>query len=142
MTIASTLTSSVTNASDQLLLAATHAQLALNQLNATTGPGPQASAEGVSGSTGDPIAADLPNGDPTAPAGLGDAAGQLIGIGKWVGLVLGIGGIIACGMMMTIGRRNNSRMSADGASGLMWVVAGISVVLLSVPIVGAVSGAF
>lgn len=119
-----------TTFNDSLLHAAARVHVTFNELAS------------VSGSTGAPTAAELPDGDPTAPSGLADAAGQLIGIGKWVGLVLGIGGIIACGMMMAIGRRNNSRMSADGASGLMWVVAGVSVILLSVPIVGAVSGAF
>lgn len=138
MSITTTLTSTIPSAvSDAVLLASTRAHLAL-----TEPVGPAVDVDAVSGSTSQPTAAELPNGEPTAPAGLGDAAGQLIGIGKWVGLVLGIGGLIACGMMMTIGRRNNSRMSADGASGIMWVVAGISVVLLSVPIVGAVSGAF
>ena len=43
--------------------------------------------------------------------------------------------IIASGVMMMIGRRNRSQMSVDGATGLPWVIGGLSCVVLAVPVV-------
>ena len=59
----------------------------------------------------------------------------LIGWGKWIAFVCGVAGIIVSGIMMMVGRRNRSSLSADGAVGLPWVVGGLSAVVLAVPLV-------
>ncbi|SOD67428.1 hypothetical protein SAMN06297387_13114 [Streptomyces zhaozhouensis] len=68
---------------------------------------------------------------PEAPEGLEGLMPQWIGWAKWLAIGLGIIGLIACGIMMMIGRRNRSHLAAEGASGLLWVVGGISVVSLA-----------
>lgn len=56
---------------------------------------------------------------------------------KWGGLVAGVGGLTACGVMMIIGQRNRHALSADGAAGVPWVFAGISLVATAASLVSA-----
>ncbi|MCI2238108.1 hypothetical protein MN205_06335 [Kineococcus sp. TRM81007] len=79
----------------------------------------------------------IPNPPAVAPPGVGDKISTLLGWGKWGGLIAGIVGLIACGIMMAVGRRNRSSMAADGASGIPWVLAGLTVVSFSTSIVSA-----
>ena len=44
------------------------------------------------------------------------------------------------GIMMVAGRRNRSSMAADGASGIPWVLGGLSIISLAGGIVGVVLG--
>ncbi len=69
------------------------------------------------------------------PQGVEATVSTLLGWGKWVAFVCGVAGIIASGVMMMIGRRNRSQMSVDGATGLPWVIGGLSCVVLAVPVV-------
>lgn len=71
----------------------------------------------------------------SAPDGVEGTINQLLGWGKWISFVAGVAGLIVCGVMMLLGRRNRSQMSADGAIGLPWVIGGLSVVVLAVPLV-------
>ncbi len=82
--------------------------------------------------------ADPPNPKPAAPPGLEMAANTFIGWLKWGGLVAGVVGLVICGVMMTVGRRNRSSISADGAAGIPWVLGGLTVISFSAAIVGAV----
>jgi hypothetical protein len=87
-------------------------------------PAPKASGDGTG----------LANPKPCAPPGLANIATQWIGWAKWGCLVCGaLGLLIAAGMMM-IGRRNRSHLAGEGASGIPWVVAGLSLAALAVPI--------
>jgi hypothetical protein len=47
-------------------------------------------------------------------------------------------GLVICGVMMAVGRRNRSSISADGAAGIPWVLGGLTVISFSAAIVGAV----
>lgn len=47
-------------------------------------------------------------------------------------------GLIACGAMMAIGRRNRSNLAADGAAGILWVLADLTLIALSSGIVAVV----
>lgn len=76
--------------------------------------------------------------DPKAPPGMEDVFPQWVGWGKWVAIGCGILGLIACGVMMMVGRRNRSHLAAEGASGLLWVMAGLSVVSLAAGVVPAI----
>ena len=73
------------------------------------------------------------NWDPDAetPDGLEGLMPEWISWAKWLAIGAGIIGLIACGIMMMIGRRNRSHLAAEGASGLLWVVAGLAVVSLA-----------
>ena len=84
------------------------------------------------------LAVDVPNPSPEAPPGLAEPAGLLLGWLKWVGLIAGVIGFGACALMMIIGRRNRSTMAVDGASGIPWVLGGLSLMSLSAGLVGAV----
>ena len=84
------------------------------------------------------VAAAAPNPGPVAPPGLAGPADMLLGWLKWTGLVAGIVGFGACGIMMILGRRNRSNMAVDGATGIPWVLGGLSLMSLASGLVGAV----
>jgi hypothetical protein len=82
------------------------------------------------------LAAGVPNPTPQAPPGLAGPVNTLLGWWKWGALVAGVFGLIGCGAMMAIGRRNRSNLAADGATGIPWVLAGLTLIALSSGIVG------
>ena len=81
-------------------------------------------------------AAGVPNPAPHAPPGLAGPVSTLLGWWKWASLVAGVFGLTGCGAMMAIGRRNRSSLAADGAMGIPWVLAGLTLIALSSGIVG------
>ncbi|HEY1919612.1 MAG TPA: hypothetical protein VGH27_28920 [Streptosporangiaceae bacterium] len=82
------------------------------------------------------IAGGAPNPAPAAPPGLTATVNTLLGWWKWAAMVAGVFGLVGCGAMMAIGRRNRSNLAADGASGIPWVLAGLTLIALSSGIVG------
>ncbi|MBV9444671.1 MAG: hypothetical protein JO345_02050 [Streptosporangiaceae bacterium] len=78
----------------------------------------------------------VPNPAPQAPPGLANDVGTLLGWWKWIALTGGVFGLIGCGAMMAIGRRSRSALAADGATGIPWVLAGLTLIVLSSGIVG------
>lgn len=88
---------------------------------------------------GDPKPA-APNWDapPASPPGMETILPEWVGWAKYVAIGAGILGLIACGIMMMVGRRNRSHLSAEGASGLLWVLGGLSVVTLAAGVVPAI----
>jgi len=82
------------------------------------------------------LAASVPDPAPQAPPGLSGDMNTLLAWWKWGALVAGIFGLIGCGAMMAIGRRNRSSLAADGATGIPWVLAGLTLIALSSGIVG------
>lgn len=82
------------------------------------------------------LAATVPNPPPAAPPGLEDFGSQLIAWLKWGGLLAGMAGLIICGIMMSIGRRNRSMTAVDGAAGVPWVFGGLTVISFSAAVVG------
>jgi hypothetical protein len=86
------------------------------------------------------LPAEISNPAPRAPAGVATTVTELLAWGKWIAFVCGVAGLIVSGIMMMLGRRNRSQMSADGAIGLPWVIGGLSVVVLAVPMVNNLFG--
>jgi hypothetical protein len=84
------------------------------------------------------VSAAAPNPAPAAPPGVETVANMILGWLKWGGLVAGVLGLIICAIMMMVGRRNRSSTAVDGAAGIPWVLAGLTVIALSSGIVGAV----
>jgi hypothetical protein len=84
------------------------------------------------------LLAAVPNPPPKAPPGMAGPADQLLSWLKWTGLVAGVVGLGMCAIMMILGRRNRSNMAVDGATGIPWVLAGLSLISLSAGLVGAV----
>lgn len=82
------------------------------------------------------LAGNVPNPAPAPPPGLSATVSTLLAWWKWGALIAGLFGLIACGVMMAIGRRNRSSLAADGAAGIPWVLAGLTLVALSSGIVG------
>jgi hypothetical protein len=82
------------------------------------------------------LAVTVPNPAPQAPPGLSGTVNTLLAWWKWGALVAGVFGLIGCGAMMAIGRRNRHSLAADGASGIPWVLAGLTLIALSSGIVG------
>ena len=96
-------------------------------------------AAGAPGDPGSPTEGpggqELQNPAPRAPDGLAELANDWIAYFKWAGMVAGALGLMACGIMMAIGRRNRSHLAGEGASGILWVLAGLSTVTLAVTVV-------
>jgi hypothetical protein len=82
----------------------------------------------------------VPDVTPQAPEGLDVLGTTIIGWLMWIVMIAGFGGLLWCGIMMAIGRRNRSAMAADGATGIPWVVAGLSTVAFGAAVVGMVIG--
>lgn len=83
------------------------------------------------------LSAVVPNPGPVAPPGMAEPAAQLISWMKWVGIVSGLIGFGMCAIMMILGRRNRSNMAVDGATGIPWVLGGLSTLSLAAGVVGA-----
>ena len=84
------------------------------------------------------LAAAVPNPPPQEPPGLDGVTNTFLGWMKWGGLIAGVVGLMVCGIMMMIGRRNRSATAVDGATGIPWVVAGLSVITLASGLVGSI----
>jgi hypothetical protein len=82
------------------------------------------------------VAAGVPDPAPVAPPGLSGDVNTLLAWWKWGALVAGVFGLVGCGAMMALGRRNRSSLAADGATGIPWVLAGLTLIALSSGIVG------
>ena len=83
------------------------------------------------------VAAAIPNPGPIAPPGMAGPANMLLGWLKWVGIVAGLIGFGMCAIMMILGRRNRSNLAVDGATGIPWVLGGLSLITLASGLVGA-----
>ena len=83
------------------------------------------------------VAASPPNPPAAPPPGLGHTADLVIGWIKWGGLVAGVIGLMICGIMMALGRRQRHALSADGAAGIPWVLAGVSLIAIAPMIISA-----
>ena len=86
------------------------------------------------------LADTLPNPAPVAPPGTSATFSDWISWTKYVGMVAGAIGLMICGIMMMVGRRNRSHLSAEGAGGIVWVIGGISTVTLAVSVVTTMFG--
>ena len=84
------------------------------------------------------FAVSAPNPAPQAPPGLEQTADMFLGWVKWGGLVAGVLGLAICAIMMMLGRRNRSTTAVDGATGIPWVLGGLSVMALASGIVGVI----
>ena len=71
-----------------------------------------------------------------APPELSAKVDTILGWGKWGVLVCGVAGLLICGGKMAIGHRNRATFAADGATGVPWVLAGLSLAAVAAAIVG------
>ena len=70
--------------------------------------------------------------------GLETAASMFLGWGKWSLIVGGVLGMFICGGMMILGRRNRSSTAVDGATGIPWVLGGLTLGAIAATVVGTV----
>lgn len=84
-----------------------------------------------------PAAVSPPNPAPQAPPGLSAPVTTIIAWGKWGVLVCGVAGLLICAGKMAIGHRNRATFAADGATGVPWVLGGLSLAAVAAAIVGA-----
>jgi hypothetical protein len=82
------------------------------------------------------IAGGVPNPPVQAPPGLSTPVNTILGWLKWGVLVSGVAGLLICSGKMTIGHRNRATFAADGATGIPWVLAGLSLAAVAATIVG------
>jgi hypothetical protein len=81
-------------------------------------------------------AGGVPDPAPAAPPGLSGKVNTILGWGKWGVLICGVAGLLLCGGKMAIGHRSRASLAADAATGIPWVLAGLSLVAASAGIVG------
>lgn len=81
-------------------------------------------------------AAAVPDPGPVPIQPLQNDVNLIVGWAKWLAILFGVVGLIACGVMMMVGRRNRHSFAADGAAGVPWVLGGLAVVAVSSGIVG------
>jgi hypothetical protein len=81
------------------------------------------------------VAGAVPDPAPQAPPGLAAKVNTVLGWGKWGVLICGVAGLLISGGKMAIGHRNRSALAADGATGIPWVIGGLSLVAASAGIV-------
>ena len=81
------------------------------------------------------LGAGVPDPAPQAPPGLSGKVNTILGWGKWGVLICGVAGLLICGGKMAIGHRNRATLAADGATGIPWVLGGLSLVAASAAIV-------
>lgn len=81
--------------------------------------------------------ASAPNPAPTVPDGMQDPVNKIIGWGKWIVMALGVIGLLVCAGQMIMGRKNRHQMAADGATGIPWVIGGVSLIALAAPLIDA-----
>jgi hypothetical protein len=79
-------------------------------------------------------ASGIPNPTPAPIPGLEKVASTFIGWLKWLLLIGGVIGLIICGLMMVLGRRNRSAYAVEGASGIPWVIGGVALGMLATSI--------
>jgi hypothetical protein len=82
-----------------------------------------------------PALAGAPNPAPLAPPGLTAPVTTIIAWGKWGVLVCGVAGLLICAGKMAIGHRNRASFAADGATGVPWVLGGLSLAAVAAAIV-------
>lgn len=82
------------------------------------------------------LAVKVPNPGPAAPPNLAGKVDTLLGWWKYCALIAGVFGLVGCGAMMAIGRRNRHTLAADGATGIPWVLGGLTLIALSSGVVG------
>ena len=82
------------------------------------------------------LAGGAPNPPAQAPPGLSAPVNTILGWGKWGVLVCGVAGLLICGGKMVIGHRNRAAFAADGATGVPWVLAGLSLAAVAAAIAG------
>ncbi len=81
------------------------------------------------------VLAAVPNPAPQAPPGLTGPVTTIIAWGKWGVLVCGVAGLLICAGKMAIGHRNRATFAADGATGVPWVLGGLSLAAVAAAIV-------
>jgi len=82
------------------------------------------------------LAGAVPDPPAQAPPGLTAPVNTILGWGKWGVLVCGVAGLLICAGKMAIGHRNRATFAADGATGIPWVLAGLSLAAVAAAIVG------
>ena len=78
----------------------------------------------------------VPNPAPKAPPGLAGPVNTVIAWAKWGVLICGVVGLLICAGKMAIGHRNRATFAADGATGVPWVLGGLSLAAVASAIVG------
>jgi hypothetical protein len=84
------------------------------------------------------VLAGPPDPTPAPIPGMTDVANMFLGWGKWTLLVGGVLGMFICGGMMILGRRNRSATAVDGATGIPWVLGGLTLGAIGATVVGVV----
>ncbi len=87
-----------------------------------------------------PAGAAPPNPAPQAPPGLQGPVTTMVAWGKWGVLVCGVAGLLICAGKMAIGHRNRATFAADGATGIPWVLGGLSLAAVAASIVSVFLG--
>ncbi|MEU0488547.1 hypothetical protein ABZ249_04915 [Nocardiopsis sp. NPDC006139] len=70
----------------------------------------------------------------------GNPIGRLLNFAQGVVVVVGVIGLLYSAGKMAAGRLGRSEMAAEGVSGALWTIMGVSLMLVAVPIVTTLLG--
>ncbi|MDE3723157.1 hypothetical protein PWG71_17330 [Nocardiopsis sp. N85] len=70
----------------------------------------------------------------------GDPIGRFLNLAQGVVVVIGVFGILYSAGKMVAGRLGRSEAAAEGVSGVIWTIMGISLMLVAIPIVTTLVG--
>lgn len=80
--------------------------------------------------------APIPTPPPAVPMPMQNFGNMIVGTLKWILLVCGVGGFLACGIMITIGRRHRNQLAQQGVFDVGYVLLGLAVGSLAAVLVG------
>jgi hypothetical protein len=81
----------------------------------------------------------LPNPAPQAPAELFAFANRMLGVAKYVSLIIAVFALVMAGSKMMFGRGQRHHLAAEGASSIPWTAAGIGLAMSAVTIVSFIA---
>jgi hypothetical protein len=84
------------------------------------------------------ISATLPDSEPLAPPGLGDAWNRIVGVGKWIALGVCVLGLLLIGGKMAFDARRGE--TTEEISSLIKVMLAVTLVSGGVTLIGFITG--
>ncbi|WP_220480881.1 hypothetical protein [Halosaccharopolyspora lacisalsi] len=78
----------------------------------------------------------IPNPSPGVPRELQDFGNTVVAALKWLLLVSGVGGLLACSIMIAIGRRNRNQLAQQGIFDAGFVLIGLALGSMAATLVG------
>lgn len=78
----------------------------------------------------------IPNPPPGVPQQFQGFGNMVVAALKWILIVAGVGGLLACAIMIVVGRRNRNQLAQQGIFDVGYVMLGLAIGSVAAVIVG------